>query len=1573
MRACSESEDEGGAGPARRSHSMTPASRRSLSTALSSLSISTSDLSGGGRPARAAPALCTRHRPPDVCRRHSCDALHICRLYVDGFCPHGDAACRWGHMVLSACNEAALATHQLQALPERELLWLVRALMRQTAPVTAEEYRSQLVVCPEYAADARCRRSDCFRLHLCPRLAAGECGAGESCRWSHRLTDPDNVMVLLRLRCSELSEPEVLARLAQNRVDSDSSDSAGSERGPTDTDSERESVYTDCEPTPPGRGAGAVGGNGATGSVSHGQRTGAGRDQVNMDRSSSVSSAQQPSERDSDSSDQVKAPAPAPSARPGAESAGVKASSPTGSSGKELSKEEMIGIAKTLDVCHYYGFPSKCLDKQCGKLHLCRFYVADICPYAIMWCLRSHHVSDKHNKGVLEHHRLTKLPQAELVKALRAGYLARNPVTTLERRFLLQLCRPYQRGQCKFGEWKCTRLHICDGYMHAKCVSSSVCGMSHNLNSQHNANVVRNIGLHSMTARTMMEILNNPVPAKAMWESSAPKRNRNASSGTASGGSQPAAGGGQASASDQTTAVSPPSGPGASATGAAQTSGASGSARPPGQSAGAVGSPRAAPAVSSSGSGEVQGREAATPTGGSLPVETARLATEATGGTGPRSATGTGSARGSDAADGATRSGGSAQVTGNASVQVKHVERGVDQVAAQGKQTDKTQKAAEGRDAAMKSTGSDQQNPSNSAPSKTEDNSVSTNAKVRPPVNGQHTNSNGATKSEILNKSAPSNPKPKEPNKSLTKEDMARLAVNLDVCRDYFFPNTCKTKDCDKLHLCRFFIASKCTYAIHKCLRSHHLWSDPHNTRVLRENRLHGLSEQDVFRALRDGYLAQNPVTDAERRFLLQMCRPYQRGNCSRPEVCTRIHICDGYVYDKCESRTICHRSHDLKSGHNRNVVRGLMLESMTAADVKATLAKPVTAKEMWESSAPKGQRATSVAERAQVAGNGRQAAAAAPDRPPASGARGQNPSKQIRGQAVPVTSAFQREKSAVKPKQAVITESEDSDSDESIELPDDGATLCAEHVSSGRCQRDDCDGFHICGFYLANLCRRPDNKCPMGHSFGSPHNVRMMETYGLLGGSPEHFQELLDQMTLRARITFSNEAEERVLVCFPYSSTAGCTCDVCGDDDNACCGRFHLCSRFLSGSCTRADCERSHSLRDEHNVRVRQLMGLATAPGGRPRHAWATDRDIVEMLRAKLGVKPGVYDAPEEVPMPEPRGQTTTDDAQSEEEESCSDEAPPEDDKPMGSEHGSAGASTETIEERKPDNGTKLATDVTEPDAEVAKSDMDVDKPDSDVAKPDTDVAKPDSDVAKPDSDVAAKPVTEVAKPDTEVAKHDVDVAKPVTEVAKADTGAVKPDTEVTKPGTNMAKPDTDLQAPPSGGSEPPVSPPAVCRSLGVGRRCTDAACPAVHVCPHFLAGACRRQRCPLGHRLDTEPNRRALRLTGREVTQHNHNALLKELYKAAGNVLRYQLYDRLRICIAHNHVQGCQSRMCPYIHICQRFAGGTCQETTCRKGHSTRTEANIRKLRSLKLDTVAEEELLEMLRAIHGIRSTY
>ncbi|KAF0287891.1 hypothetical protein FJT64_013726 [Amphibalanus amphitrite] len=82
--------------------------------------------------------------------------------------------------------------HQLQALPERELLWLVRALMRQTAPVTAEEYRSQLVVCPEYAADARCRRSDfhssggrcqrddCDEFHVCGFYLADLCRRPDS-------------------------------------------------------------------------------------------------------------------------------------------------------------------------------------------------------------------------------------------------------------------------------------------------------------------------------------------------------------------------------------------------------------------------------------------------------------------------------------------------------------------------------------------------------------------------------------------------------------------------------------------------------------------------------------------------------------------------------------------------------------------------------------------------------------------------------------------------------------------------------------------------------------------------------------------------------------------------------------------------------------------------------------------------------------------------------------------------------------------------------------------------------------------------------------------------------------------------------------------------------------------------------------------------------------------------------------------------------------------------------------------------------------------------------------------------
>ncbi|XP_043230772.1 uncharacterized protein LOC122386057 isoform X2 [Amphibalanus amphitrite] len=1018
---------------------------RSLSTAAPSM--------------RQAPALCTRHRPPDVCRRPSCDALHICRLYVDGFCPHGDAACRWGHKVLSAGNEAALAAHQLQALPERELLWLVRALMRQTAPVPAEEYRSQLAICPEYAVDARCRRSDCFQLHLCPRLAAGECGAGDSCRWSHRLTDPDNVMVLLRLRCSELSEAEVLARLAPPASVPDG--------GVPETNGVG---MSDCL-------------NGQKSTESTGS----------SDMISTVSSRS--------SAKRVVASVP-----------NTCQERPQEDKGSGDLKE----LAQRLDLCALNIFPSFC-PGNCDKVHLCRFFLAEMCPFGVD-CKSPHKLrSSPHNSELLRRSGLQGLTEEELLDAIRAGYLAQNPITDLERRFALQVCFPYQDKKCEEG---CPRLHVCSQYVSGTCTNGSKCGLSHNLVTASNAAIIRRVGLSSASHPDLLDFLANRPTIKDVWRSFA--------------------------------LLSPPI-----------------------------------------------------------------------------------------------------------------------------------------------------------APSDTKN------------------DSSGAT-----------------------------LPGDLNLCHYNINPSRCMT-NCGQLHLCRLFVAGVCPFG-KACRSGHALLGSPHNASVLKGRGLEELSEEEVYDAIKSGYLSRNPITDLEHSFALQICRAYAGDDSECADTsCLRLHICAGYVAGTCANGSGCGMSHQLRSGNNLVILKRVGLNLIPHKELLELLQNPPVAKDVWQSLFCSGTLTTDSNETA----------------------------------------------SALEPNKPVPTTTTTTTSP-ALSVADDAPTLCAVHSSGGRCQRDDCDEFHVCGFYLADLCRRPDSTCPLGHSFDTARNRRVLERWALEGESPERCLEMINKMSQRAHITFPNGAEKSVRMCIPYNSRTGCSTD---------CGQFHVCHRFLAGTCKGSSvCPLRHAFDGRHNQNLRDSLGLVATVGLDGSLSPVTDRELTELLRARLGVAPGLY--------------------------------------------------------------------------------------------------------------------------------------------------------------SNLTE-----NTPARGGSEPPVSPPAVCRSLGAGRRCTDAACPAVHVCPHFLAGACRRQRCPLGHGLDTEPNRRALRLTGREVTEHNHDALVKELYKAARNVRRSEVYGKLRICISHNRETGCSGQDCAKVHICQKFVAGSCEEASCDLGHVVGTPANRKRLCALGLQDAEVEDVLEMLRAVHGVRSAY
>ena len=787
-------------------------------------------------------------------------------------------------------NQTALAAHQLRGMPERELLWLVRALLRQMATVTADEYRSQLAVCAEYAADARCSRVDCFRLHLCPRLAAGECRAGAGCRWSHQLTDPENVMVLLRLRCAELSEAEVLALLAR-RPDNDDSSSDSS-------------VF---------------------------QANGIGSRHDSGKHGSATSSHEGDASRSSPD---------------------VVSSSPPGTcrvvpnATENSTSKNHTDAALKMNLCRYNIFPSRCAG-DCGKLHLCRFFVADMCPFGKK-CTSSHNLCSTHNVSVLKERGLEGASEEELVNAIKAGYLARNPISDVERRFALQICRPFQKkGKCY--EKDCLRLHVCAGYVTGTCANGSECGLSHQLSTSANAAIIKRVGLIHLRHNELLEMFGAPLAAKDVWQSMF------------------------------------------SGSGSAVSSGSS-----------------------------------------SLPVESRQATPEVSG--------------------------------------------------------------------------------------------------------------NGST------------------------TEVRDLTSDVNICHYNINPSRCEG-DCGKLHLCRLFLADMCPFA-EKCKSGHKLLSSPHNIGVLKQLGFEHLSEGELLSAIKAGYLTRTPITDLERRFALQKCHAYLRAeDVCEDENCLRLHVCDGYVDGTCANGSGCGRSHQLTTGTNAANIKRVGLKHLPHKELLEVLRTLPTAKDVLKELVP-------------IEASGASSVESAPAPDPSQGAQAASPSTHDTG---------------------------------------DGPTLCAVHASGGHCQRADCDGFHICGFFLANLCRRPDNLCPLGHSFDDEHNQWVLEQRGLRGGSPEHFQELIDQMTQQAHITFPNEAEGSVRMCVPYNSKSGCTVQ---------CGRFHVCHRYLAGTCSETrSCPLRHAFDGSHNQHLLNTLGLLATLGRDGTVTRVTDRELTELLRARIGASPGVYE----------------------------------------------------------------------------------------------------------------------------------------------------------------------------------------------------------------------------------------------------------------------------------------------------------------------------------------------------------
>uniref|UniRef100_A0A8C5Q8C6 Poly(ADP-ribose) polymerase family member 12 n=1 Tax=Leptobrachium leishanense TaxID=445787 RepID=A0A8C5Q8C6_9ANUR len=111
--------------------------------------------------------------------------------------------------------------------------------------------------------------------------------------------------------------------------------------------------------------------------------------------------------------------------------------------------------------------------------------------------------------------------------------------------------------------------------------------------------------------------------------------------------------------------------------------------------------------------------------------------------------------------------------------------------------------------------------------------------------------------------------------------------------------------DCEKIHLCRYFILGSCNRS--PCKFNHDIHT-AHNLKVLKKNQLEALTVNELLQTL----LQNDPS------LLPDVCSHYNRGDgpygsCTYKSSCNKLHICQHYLQGSCKFGSKCKRSHDLQ------------------------------------------------------------------------------------------------------------------------------------------------------------------------------------------------------------------------------------------------------------------------------------------------------------------------------------------------------------------------------------------------------------------------------------------------------------------------------------------------------------------------------------------------------------------------------------------------------------------------------------------------------------------------------------
>ncbi len=420
------------------------------------------------------------------------------------------------------------------------------------------------------------------------------------------------------------------------------------------------------------------------------------------------------------------------------------------------------------------------------------------------------------------------------------------------------------------------------------------------------------------------------------------------------------------------------------------------------------------------------------------------------------------------------------------------------------------------------------------------------------------------------------------PGKSPGKHAVTLHMPGLGICFGYLHKEGCKRENCERLHLCREFVADSCTRKA--CKYSHDIQQE-HNALVLRRSPVVGLSKQDQLRAIRKS----SP----------KVCLKHNAASGCSEVTCVRFHICADNVRRKCQAGSECRAGHAMAtSEHNRKLLEmydqkeNVMFMMLVVPDEKG-------------------------------AGN--------VNRPGASGNQASNNAqkqeaekrKAITALMDTVLSTFDgycslndiaplRKDDLEHPDMKKFFHLTTSDSTgEHVVLPRvQDLGLCYAYCATRGCTRNTCGFLHMCRSYLAGRCFRA-GQCQLSHNVQDKQNAKVINAAGV----PKNLSEDLVLQLVRNSLP---------IVCEGHNTVSGCSADKCF--------RFHVCNAFVKRACARSaeECRYGHSFDTPRNRKIleaykysdSEISSKVLAADAKPKVSVGTSGLRVGAGDAPLGMK---------------------------------------------------------------------------------------------------------------------------------------------------------------------------------------------------------------------------------------------------------------------------------------------------------------------------------------------------------------